>query len=114
MLAVYLTPNVPSMLPDHNLFLSWAVDYDRLGLSPEEALARLNVGYLWHATSLFVYMIFVVGGNLVAAAYRWGNDAPHTPAGDEPETGGPNAKRSMFGRIVNFLSLGCSSILRPN
>lgn len=108
MLTIYLTPNLPAMFPDHNLLYSWAIDFDRIGLSPEEALQRFNVGYLWHATSVFVYMVFVVGGNLVAAAYRWGNEPPHT-AGDGPtgSSGGSAAPTSILGKIIGFFSITC-------
>lgn len=108
MLTIYLTPNLPAMLPDHNLLYSWAIDFDRIGLSPEETLQRFNVGYLWHATSVFVYMVFVVGGNLVAAAYRWGHEPPHTPGGGPMgNSGEPTAPSSILGKIIGFLSITC-------
>ncbi len=113
MLAVYLTPNVPYMLPSENLLLSWTVDADSLGLSPEEVMQRLNVGYLWHAVSVFVYMVFFVGGNLMVATYRWGSQPPHIPGGESFESSAPPAKRTVWSRIVNFLSIGCYSIWRP-
>ncbi len=110
MLTIYLTPNLPAMLPDHNLLYSWAIDFDRIGLSPEETLQRFNVGYLWHATSVFVYMVFVVGGNLVAAAYRWGHEPPHTPGGGPMgNSGEPTAPSSILGKIIGFLTITCWS-----
>ncbi len=84
-LFVYASPNLPSVLPDHNLLASWEIDFDELGYSKEEALQRLNLGYLWHAMCLFVYMLFVVGGRLIVAIYRIGGDGTNlspSPAGN--------------------------------
>ncbi len=72
-LAVYVSPDLPMVLPDHNLFNSWEIDFARLGFSREEALDRLNLGYTWHAAALFAYIGFVVGGNLIVAIYRLGD-----------------------------------------
>ncbi len=69
-LLIYLSPDLPRVLPDHNLLRSWEINFAGLGLTREEALDRLNVGYLWHAIWVFVYMFFVVGGNLLVAIYR--------------------------------------------
>ena len=70
MLAVYLAPGLPSVLPDHNLLHSWDIDFATLGYPPEEAMERLNVGYLWQAMCTYVYMVLVVGGRLISAMYR--------------------------------------------
>ena len=69
-LLIYLSPHLPRVLPDHNLLRSWEINFARLGLTREEALDRLNVGYVWHAIWVFAYMLFVVGGNLMVAIYR--------------------------------------------
>ena len=69
-LAVYLSPGLPSVLPDHNLLWSWEIDLAALGFTREEALDRLNVGYLWNATWVFGYMFFVVFGRLIVSLYR--------------------------------------------
>ena len=71
---MYLSPNLPSVLPDHNLLRSWEIDFVALGLTREEALDRLNLGYLWHATWAFVYMLFAVGGRLFVSIYRLSSD----------------------------------------
>ena len=68
--AVFASPNLPTILPDHNLLSSWEIDFSELGYTREEALDRLNVGYVWHATLTFAYMVFVLGGNLIARMYR--------------------------------------------
>ena len=36
-------------------------------------MQRVNLGYLWHAMCLFVYMLFVVGGRLLVDIYRLGS-----------------------------------------
>ncbi len=73
-LLIYLSPNLPSVLPDHNLLHSWEINFSELGITREEALDRLNLGYMWHAIWVFAYMFFVVGGNLIVAFYRIGRD----------------------------------------
>ena len=69
-LAIYLSPDLPSVLPDHNQLRSWEIDFSGLGITTEEALDRLNLGYLWHAIWLLAYMFFVVGGRLMVSIYR--------------------------------------------
>ena len=69
-LAIYLSPDLPNVLPDHNLLRSWEINLADLGFTREEALDRLNLGYLWHATWAFAYMFFVVVGSLIVAIYR--------------------------------------------
>ncbi len=69
-LMVYLSPDLPRVLPDHNLLLSWEIDFGKLGLTREEALDRLNLGYMWHAIWALAYMLFVVGGRVIVAMYR--------------------------------------------
>ena len=68
--AVFMMPDVPSVFPDHNLMGSWEIDFDGMGLSKTQALELLQVGYMWHAICLFVYMVSVVGGHLLVAVYR--------------------------------------------
>ena len=48
-LSIYLSPDMPSILTDHNLLRSWEIDLAGLGFTREGALDRLNLGYLWHA-----------------------------------------------------------------
>ena len=71
-LAIYLSPNLPSVLADHNLLRSWEIDFAELGFTQGEALDRLNVGYMWHAIWVLAYMFFVVGGRLIVSVYRIG------------------------------------------
>ena len=79
-IGVYVSPNLPMVLPDHNLSRSWELDFEGLGYSREEALDRVNLGYVWHAMGVFVYMAFIVGGNLFTAIYRTGIGNSSTPA----------------------------------
>ena len=69
-MAIYLSPDLPSVLPDHNLLRSWEIDFAELGFTRGEALDRLNIGYMWHAIWLLSYMVFVVGGRLIVSVYR--------------------------------------------
>ena len=70
-MAVYLTPGLPSILPDHNLLYSWTIDFGALGYPGEEAMDRLNVGYLWQNVCIYSYMVLVVGGSLISTMYRF-------------------------------------------
>ena len=76
-ISVYVSPDLPSVLPDHNLLSSWEIDFDELGYSREEALERVNLGYLWHAMCVLVYMSVVLGGNVLVAFYRMAD--PRSP-----------------------------------
>ena len=72
-LIIYVSPDLPKVLPDHNLIFSWEIDFSELGFSRDEALDRLNLGYLWHATCVLAYMVWVGGGRFLVAIYRVGN-----------------------------------------
>lgn len=82
MLAIYLAPGLPAILPDHNLLYSWDINFHALGYPAEEAMDRLNVGYLWQNVCIYVYMVLVVGGSLISAMYRFTSRAVPTV---EPE-----------------------------
>ena len=71
-LAIYVSPDLPMVLPDHNLLRSWEIEFAEMGFTRQEALDRLNLGYMWHAMIVLAYMGFVVGGNLIVAIYRIG------------------------------------------
>ena len=73
--GVFLLPGVPRVMPDHNLLTTWEIDFQGLGYTQDEALDRLNVGYMWHAMYLYLYMVFVMCGHLLVALYKMvGND----------------------------------------
>ena len=82
------------VLPDHSLLGSWEIDFGELGITREQALDRLNVGYMWHAMSLFAYMAFVVGGSLIVAVYRMGGGGDPDVA---PASSGPPARAPRRG-----------------
>ena len=69
-ISIYLSPNFPSVLPDHNLVRSWELDFGALGYTREEALDRLNLSYVFHAMLLLIYMACVVGGRLFVEIHR--------------------------------------------
>ena len=97
-MAIYLAPNVPMVLPDHNLVWSWDGGYEQLGYTRQEALDLLKLGYLWHATCLFAYMAFVVGGTLIVAVFRMGGGNAHLaegrPALDATSSAPPAGERT--------------------
>ena len=84
-LSIYVSPDLPTTLPDHNLVCSWEIDFAELGYSREEALDRLNLGYLWHAMWVFAYMFFVVGGNVMVAIYRIGGGRRRSATQGRPQ-----------------------------
>ena len=43
-LSIYLSPDIPSVLPDHNQIRFWEIDFDKLGFTLREALDRLDLG----------------------------------------------------------------------
>lgn len=71
-MAVYLHPDIPAVLPNHSLLGSWEIDFAGLGYTREEALGLLNVGYMWSSVCYWVYMTFVVGSSFIVAVYRIG------------------------------------------
>ena len=70
--TMYLSPNTPSVLPNHNWWTSWEIDFNQLGYPQEQVLASLNRGYLWHGLATFFYVMAVVGGTLLSSIYRIG------------------------------------------
>ena len=68
-MGIYLSPDLPRVLPDHNLLTSWEINFAELGFTREEALDRLNLGYLWHAIWVFAYMVFVAGAKVLVGIY---------------------------------------------
>ena len=72
--TTYLAPSIPAVFPDHNWWTSWEIDYSRLGYPQEEALERLNFGYLWHGLATFLYIVLVVAGVLISSIYRIGRN----------------------------------------
>ena len=68
-IVAYLSPS-PLAFPDHNLFMSWEVDYARVGYPPEETLERYRLGVALMATAVIAYLATALGGYLIAAIYR--------------------------------------------
>ena len=78
-LTLYLAPSTLPQ-PDHNLLYSWDIDFAALGYTKDELMERLHLGFIWVALSNFVYIVVVVGGNLIVAVYRRGNGNGAQPA----------------------------------
>ncbi len=78
-LTLYLAPSsLPQ--PDHNLLYSWDIDFAALGYTRDELAERLHLGFIWVALSNFVYVVVVIGGNLIVAIYRRGSGNGAQPA----------------------------------
>ena len=91
---MYLSPDVPRILPDHNLLRSWEIDFGALGYAREEVMARLDAGYVWHAMFLFVYMVFCVGGKLLKVVYVLAGDDSAGPDAIISDTSQPETTES--------------------
>ena len=90
-MSIYLSPDFPSVLPDHNMVNSWELDFGALGYTREEALDRVNLGYIWHAMCLLIYMSCVVGGTMFVDPHRLrdrGEPAATSSGGRNPAAGG--------------------------
>ena len=77
--GVYLSPDYPAVLPDHNLVGQWDIDFEELGLSREEALDRVNLGYVLHGIVVTLYMFIAVSGRLVVSIHQDGRGADRDP-----------------------------------
>ena len=78
-LTLYMAPSsLPE--PDHNLLYSWDIDFAALGYTQDELTERLHLGFIWVALSNFVYVVVVIGGNLIVAIYRRGDGNGPQPA----------------------------------
>ena len=77
--GVYLSPDYPAVLPDHNLSGQWEIDFEELGLSKEEALDRVNLGYVLHGVVVTLYMFIAVSGRLVVSIHQGERGVVRTP-----------------------------------
>ena len=89
--AIYVAPDLPRVLPDHNLLRSWEIDFAELGYTREEALDRLNLGYIWHATLVLGYMTFV-GVRLILMIYQMPGRHVEEPDAHLPSERVPEAR----------------------
>ena len=69
----YMLPWVSQVIPDYNLLRSWEIDFASTGSTREDAIRLLRMGFLLQATITFVYMIVVVGGNVLVAVFHMGS-----------------------------------------
>ena len=84
-LVIYLQPSM-LVLPDHTLIRSWEIDFSALGYSPIELMDRYRVGAVWSSLATLVFMVIVVGGNLITSIYRLDSGDPHDPEDAKPRT----------------------------
>ena len=104
--GIYLSLDLPSVLPDHNLISSWQINFDELGYSRAEALEQVNLGYMWHAMALMGYMMFVLGGSLFVAVYRigGGGDPLAADSAATVSAGARGGRLSRDSRLESVLS----------
>lgn len=88
-LAVYLEPSLATV-PDRNLFHSWTVDFDALGYPEAELRDRFRIGMVWSLLATIIYMVVVLGSNLIVAISRLdggGSTSPEAAAMGETASG---------------------------
>ena len=72
----------PSLLsqPNHTtLFISAEIDFEALGYLEVELLDRYRIASSWSSLSNLVYMVIILGGNLIATIYRLGSGGQVSP-----------------------------------
>ena len=105
-MSIYLSPDFPSVLPDHNLVRSWELDFEALGYTREEALDRVNLGYIWHAMFLMIYMACVVGGRLFVEIHRLRGGGEPAPAPSGVRSRASGGRTAGNRRTVGFFLPG--------
>ena len=87
----------PSLLsqPNHNtLIISAEIDFAVLGYPEEELLDRYRIASSWGSLISLVYMVIIVGGNLIVTIYRLGSGGQLCPGeAMEPAVAAAPAKR---------------------
>ena len=82
--AVMFTYAEPSLISvsERSLIFSWGIDYDSLGYPEAELHERFRVGVVWVSLVSIIFMVLVLGGNLVLTIHRMngGNAAGATAA----------------------------------
>ena len=68
-LVAYILPS-PLVIPDHNLIMSWEIDYERVGYPEEEVLERIGLGLLMMGLVIIVYLATALGSFLLVAIRR--------------------------------------------
>ena len=93
-LVTYLEPSLTAV-PDRNLLHSWTIDFDALGYSESELRDRFRISIVWSSLITIVYMVVVLGGNLIMTISRLDSGASVSPstAAVAMEGGAPARKR---------------------
>ena len=79
--SFYLQPTL-LILPDHNLFISWDVDFDALGYPMAEVRERFRLAGSLSSLATLAFMVVVVGGHLIMTIYRVNTGGSAVPAAD--------------------------------
>lgn len=79
-MVFYWNPSLLSQ-PNHTtLFISSKIDFDALGYPEAELMDRYRIAATWSSLSILVYMVIVLGGNLIVTIYRLGSGGETGPA----------------------------------
>ena len=84
-LVIYIKPSM-MVIPDHTLIHSWEIDFDALGYSAVELMDRYRIGAVWSSLAALVYMVIVLGGNLIVGIYRLDDSKPDQRQNPEPDS----------------------------
>ena len=88
MVVIYWDPS-HQFVTDQTLVRSWEVDFNQLGYSEEEFVDRARVSTVWSSLGAILYMVVVVGGNLVVTIIRKGTSDSAEQAPSSAETSIP-------------------------
>ena len=67
--TVFISPDLPAVLPDHSMLGQWEINFGELGFSRDEALKKMNLGYVWHGMTALGYMFLIVAGKVVVSIH---------------------------------------------
>ena len=59
-LTFYWQPSL-LVMPDHNLFRSWDIDFSQFGYAPEELRDRVRLGLVWTSLASLTFIVVVIG-----------------------------------------------------
>ena len=78
-MVFYLEPSLLSQ-PNHStLLVSAEIDFEVLGFPEEELIDRFRIASSWGSLISLVYMVIIVGGNLIVTIYRLGSGGQVRP-----------------------------------
>ena len=100
-LTFYWQPSL-LVMPDHNLFRSWDIDFSQFGYAPEELRDRVRLGLVWTSLASLTFIVVVIGGHLIATIHRIGGGNSAGLAGQTVQTVDASPSRIRRRRFKGF------------